>query len=158
MVPKKTVCIAKRSFMYVPFLGLFWWMANQIFIDRSSRVDAINTLDAARKRIMEQQHSVWIFPEGTRNDKGLQLLPFKKGAFHLAVQAGVPIIPTIFSPITSIIDTKKMLWKGGVYRVVTLPPIYPKNKTVDQLLNEVQIQMQNTLDNLAEEAKKYKQL
>jgi len=161
IVPMKTVCIAKRSFMYDPFLGLFWWAANQIFIDRSSRSDALSTLEVAKNRIVGQKHSVWIFPEGTRNDKGIKLLPFKKGAFHLAIQAGVPIVATVFAPLQTTIDLKHQEWKGGVFRMKVLPPFPTKGLTtadVDQLIEKVHASMQAQLDEFTEIAIKNKQL
>jgi len=151
MVPRRTVCIAKRSFIFIPVFGFLWWLSGQIFIHRTNRSDAINTLDNAKRRIQQQGDSVWIFPEGTRNYGGTTLLPFKKGAFHLAIQAGVPIIATVFTPLSSVIDVKHAIWRGGVFRIKVLPPFPTKGLTagdVDNLINQVRTEMQKALDEL----------
>jgi 1-acyl-sn-glycerol-3-phosphate acyltransferase len=55
---------------------------------------------------------MWIFPEGTRR-KNAELLPFKKGAFHIAMQNKLPIVPVIISPYTFINDEKKIFNHGN---------------------------------------------
>jgi len=60
-------------------------------IDRSNRESAISTTEAAAKRI-QSGVSFGVFVEGTRAKPG-ELLPFKKGAFYMAKQTGVPVVP-----------------------------------------------------------------
>lgn len=60
---------------------------------------------------IDLQTKLWIFPEGTRS-KRVNLLPFKKGAFHIAVQNKLPIVPVIVSPYTFINDQKKIFNSG----------------------------------------------
>merc|ERR1711874_376304 len=58
------------------------------------------------------QVKLWVFPEGTRNsDKKVSLLPFKKGAFHVAQSCGLPILPIVFSKHSFLDD------HGGVFEV-----------------------------------------
>jgi lysophosphatidate acyltransferase len=54
---------------------------------------------------------MWVFPEGTRNNTG-NILPFKKGAFHVAIAAQVPILPVIFSSYY-FLDNKKKEFESG---------------------------------------------
>lgn len=56
---------------------------------------------------------MFIFPEGTRNRKGEHLLPFKKGAFYLAIQAQLPIIPVVISSYKSFLDHKIKIFDDG---------------------------------------------
>ena len=56
---------------------------------------------------------MFIFPEGTRNRGGRMLLPFKKGAFHLAIQTQVPIIPVVISCYNSFLDHKNKVFEDG---------------------------------------------
>lgn len=56
---------------------------------------------------------MWIFPEGTRNKKRDSLLPFKRGAFRVAITCKVPIIPVVFSPYYFINDEKKVIGRGN---------------------------------------------
>lgn len=59
---------------------------------------------------------MWIFPEGTRSKKE-ELLPFKKGAFHIAMMHKLPIVPVIVSPYYFIDDDKKTFDSGGAVKL-----------------------------------------
>ncbi|GCB83188.1 hypothetical protein scyTo_0023912, partial [Scyliorhinus torazame] len=60
------------------------------------------------------QIRLWVFPEGTRNHDG-NMLPFKRGAFHLAVQAQVPIIPVVFSSYNDFYNRAEKRFTSGMY-------------------------------------------
>lgn len=61
-----------------------------------------------------EKQSVWIFPEGTRSYTAKpDMLPFKKGAFHLAVQAGVPIVPVVTANYSEVLHLQSWTFKGG---------------------------------------------
>ena len=64
--------------------------------------------------------SIWMFPEGTRS-RGRGLLPFKTGAFHTAMQAGVPIVPVVASSYANQIDLNR--WDNGEVLIEMLPPL-----------------------------------
>jgi len=83
--------VAKEQLRWVPIVGWFLWLAGHIFVDRSNTRKAIASLDAASKKIRSGT-SILVFPEGTRSPDG-RILPFKKGPFALAIQAGVSICP-----------------------------------------------------------------
>ena len=83
--------VTKKELFRVPVFGGALEAAGFISIDRSDRHRAIRSLDEARALLASGTH-VWIAPEGTRSLSG-QLLPFKKGAFYLAFEAGLPILP-----------------------------------------------------------------
>ena len=57
---------------------------------------------------------MFIFPEGTRNRSG-RLLPFKKGAFHLAIQTQLPIVPVVISCYNSFLDHEKKIFDDGKF-------------------------------------------
>ncbi|MGH7506518.1 MAG: lysophospholipid acyltransferase family protein [Longimicrobiales bacterium] len=84
--------IAKKELTRIPLFGRAWQAAGHISVDRSDRQAAIRTLDSAGRSIREDNSSIVIFPEGTRSPTG-ELLPFKKGAFMLAIHTGVDIVP-----------------------------------------------------------------
>lgn len=75
-----------------------------------------------------------IFPEGTRSYFGQnKLLPFKKGAFNLAVSAQVPVVPIVIANHRNIIDFEKKRYYGGKLVVEVLPPIETKGLSLDDV-------------------------
>ncbi|KAJ1951857.1 1-acylglycerol-3-phosphate O-acyltransferase, partial [Dispira parvispora] len=143
---------------YYPPLGSFMMLANNIFINRSNRQGAVQTFKAAVDQIHQKKVSVYIFPEGTRGRLGDgQLLPFKKGAFHMAIQAGIPIVPVVFSNYSSFYNPKHHYFTGGTVQIQVLPPITTEGLTtedVDQLSTSTRDQMTHALVKLLEEQKK----
>ena len=91
VVPRRTVSIGKKSLKWVPLFGQLYWLAGNVLIDRSNARQARQALQATTDALQHRDTSIWVFPEGTRNQG--ELLPFKKGAFQIAVDAGVPIVP-----------------------------------------------------------------
>lgn len=83
--------IGKKELIWAPVVGWYMWVAGHIFIDRSNKKKAIKSLEAAAEKIKSGK-SVVMYPEGTRSKDG-NLGVFKKGAFHLAIQSGVAIVP-----------------------------------------------------------------
>jgi 1-acyl-sn-glycerol-3-phosphate acyltransferase len=83
--------ITKKELFRVPIFGGALTAAGFISIDRTDRNAAIRSLRRACELLATGTH-VWIAPEGTRSLSGA-LLPFKKGAFYLAFEAGLPILP-----------------------------------------------------------------
>lgn len=90
-LPSDFRIIYKRSLALIPVLGWGLWAGRHVAIDRANPFKARRSLDAAAARI-RQGTSVVVFPEGTRATGG-QILPFKRGSFLLAIQAGVPLVP-----------------------------------------------------------------
>jgi len=83
--------VTKHSLFWVPIFGQALWVVGMIPVNRDRRDKAIDSLQQAANRIKEGR-VVLVFPEGKRSPTDA-LLPFKKGGFMLALQAGVPIIP-----------------------------------------------------------------
>lgn len=83
--------IGKKELMWVPIVGWYMVVAGHILLDRSNKKKAIVSLKKAAMKIKSGK-SVAIYPEGTRSKTG-ELGVFKKGAFHLALEAGVSIVP-----------------------------------------------------------------
>lgn len=128
--PKYCSVTAKKSLMYYPFLGWFMALSGSVFIDRKNRSDALKAFEGAAKRINAKQQSVFMYPEGTRSyAETPKLLPFKKGAFHFAVQAQVPIVPYVASNYSPIVSFKKRKFESGVIEIEVLEPIETKGKT-----------------------------
>ncbi|MEK6283676.1 MAG: lysophospholipid acyltransferase family protein [Acidobacteriota bacterium] len=142
--------LAKKELLKVPILGYGMGFVNIMAIDRSNRERALQTTEAATARIRSGR-SFGVFAEGTRAKPG-QMLPFKKGAFYMAAQAGVPIVPV------AIKDTDRLMGKGtgeansGTIEMVLLPPVSTESCFTDEdvklLVNRVQSLVRKELDDL----------
>jgi 1-acyl-sn-glycerol-3-phosphate acyltransferase len=82
----------KRELFRIPLFGLAMKKCGYIMIDRANHEKAVESMQLAAGKIREGT-SVLIFPEGTRSVDGQLKTPLKKGGFHLAIKAGVPIVP-----------------------------------------------------------------
>ena len=145
---KRTVSLGKRSLIYIPVFGIFYWLSGNILINRSNKKSALDTMDIVAKSIKEKNTSVWIMPEGTRS-KGRGLLPFKKGPFITAIKAEVPIVSVAISNYVKKINLNR--WHSGVIIVEVLPPISTKDfsmETVNDLKDHAFNLMKNKLDQL----------
>jgi len=102
----------------------------------------------------ERQQSVYIFPEGTRSyGNEPELLPFKKGAFHLAVQAQVPIVPVVVANYADVLNVKTKVFRPGRIPVKILEPIRTEGleeKDVDELTKTTRERMLRELVQLTE--------
>ncbi|KAL1964957.1 hypothetical protein VTN77DRAFT_6157 [Rasamsonia byssochlamydoides] len=142
---------AKKSLKYVPFLGWFMALSGTVFIDRANRKTAVKAFDGAAKEMRTYKQSVFIFPEGTRSYATKpELLPFKKGAFHLAVQAGVPIVPVVTENYSHILNIRELRFNRGTIKVKVLPPIETKGLTTEDVDRLTQSTREAMLKALAE--------
>ncbi|KAK1779208.1 hypothetical protein QBC45DRAFT_432750 [Copromyces sp. CBS 386.78] len=157
MFPKYCSVTAKSSLRKTPFLGWFMSLSGSIFIDRASKTDARAAMAGAANQIQKKQQSVYMFPEGTRSySKEPELLPFKKGAFHLAVQAQVPIVPVVVANYSHILNTKDLVFNAGVIPVKVLDPIDTTGLTtadVDELCKKTRDLMLKELIALTAQAR-----
>jgi len=88
--------MGKKELFWAPLLGLYMWLAGSIFIDRSNKDRAVQSLKEAGDELKRRSTSLWMFAEGTRASQEVPgLRPFKKGAFHLAIDAQIPIVPVV---------------------------------------------------------------
>ena len=116
VVSQRLYFIGKKSLERLPLVGILIKKCGHILIERENRQAAIGGLDQAGLIIKEKKKSVCIYPEGTRRRKlsepsGEYLLPFKKGPFHMAKKAQVPIIPLTFQGLHRL--TRGWLVKPG---------------------------------------------
>ena len=98
--------VAKQELMRIPLFGRAFLQCGHVSIDRSDRNAAIASLAEAGQRIRTENLDIVMFAEGTRSTDG-RLRPFKKGAFVLAIEAGVPIQPI------AILGTREIMPKGS---------------------------------------------
>ncbi|CAN5674216.1 MAG: 1-acyl-sn-glycerol-3-phosphate acyltransferase [Gemmatimonadetes bacterium] len=140
VLPNPFSFVGKKELDSVPFFGQAWKAAGHISIDRSDRDRALVSLRQAGAKLNRERGTVILFPEGTRSKDG-RLLPFKKGAFVLAIESGVPIVPAI------ILGSAPIIGKGGRIRAGTIHIHFGETVdpagfgTVDELLSEVRSRM-----------------
>ncbi|KAI8641089.1 hypothetical protein BD408DRAFT_389598 [Parasitella parasitica] len=155
--PKRAAVVAKKTIKWVPILGWFMILSNTIFLDRGNRDSAIKQAKQAAVDIHKKKTGVWIFPEGTRsNSSKNELLPFKKGAFYMATQAKVPIIPIVIQNYKDIYNAKQKHFGHGNITIKILPPIdttdIPENsESVEKLTTDVRNQMLATLKEISQD-------
>jgi 1-acyl-sn-glycerol-3-phosphate acyltransferase len=120
VVPRRVRMIAKKQLARIPLFGWVMWAGRFIFIDRANPVAARRSIDEACRRIHDGD-SVVIFPEGTRTRDGA-LGAFKKGGFHLAAKAGVPIVPVALRRTRELMPRGSlMLWSGTMKAIIGAP-------------------------------------
>ena len=124
--------VAKRELLKVPVLGQGMGFVNIIAVDRSNPERALRSMDKARS-VVADGYSFGVFVEGTRAMPG-ELLPFKKGAFHLALQTQVPIIPVAIRNTDQMMPKKGGFSRPGEIHVTLLPPISTEGKTTDDVM------------------------
>lgn len=130
VVPRRTVSIGKKSLKWVPFFGQLYWLAGNVLIERGNAQQAKQAMLTTTETLQHQDTSIWVFPEGTRN-KGEGLLPFKKGAFQMAIAAGVPIIPVCVSSYVKHMRLNR--WNAGSIKIRSLPAISTAGMTLDDI-------------------------
>ncbi|KAI1755517.1 hypothetical protein F4782DRAFT_407874 [Xylaria castorea] len=157
MFPKYCSVTAKKNLKKIPFLGWFMSLSGTVFIDRQNSKNARDAMSGAAEEIQRRKQSVYMFPEGTRSyAKEPGLLPFKKGAFHLAVEAGVPIVPVVAANYSHILHIKSMVFNGGKIPVKVLDPIPTTGLTsedVDELTRSTRELMLQEIFSLTQKAR-----
>src|SRR3954447_8434955 len=120
-VGRRIGLIAKKELLKVPILGYGMGYVNILAIDRSNRERALQTMKAATDRL-RSGISFGVFAEGTRARPG-QFLVFKKGAFYMAAEAGVPIVPVAIKNTDVLMGKGTGKAKSGTIEMVLLPPV-----------------------------------
>ncbi len=143
---RDVVGVAKKELETAPILGPLMKAAGVVFVDRGDRAKAIEAMkpavDAMRKGL-----SVVIAPEGTRSATK-KLGKFKKGAFHMAMAAGVPIVPVVLKNALDALPRDGIVIRAATVEVVVHPPIPTadwKREDLDQQIAKIEALYQETL-------------
>jgi 1-acyl-sn-glycerol-3-phosphate acyltransferase len=131
---KRIGLVAKKELLKAPVLGQGMGFVNIIAIDRSNPERARQSMEKARS-VMANGFSFGVFVEGTRAMPG-ELLPFKKGAFHLALQTDAPIIPVAIKNTDWMMGKRTGVAYPGVIEIVLLPAIETRDREMMELLLE----------------------
>ena len=129
--------VTKKLFLYIPIINIVFWASGQIFIDRKNAEKAIQSLNKLRERVTKEKRTVFISPEGTRSTDG-EILPFKKGGFHMAQQAQLPIYYAVVHGAFELMPTGSFAPKSGTIFIRYLPPIDCSNWTRDTLSENIE--------------------
>lgn len=114
----------KSSLKYIPFLGWFMYLSGTFFLNRSKSDKARQVLNSALSNLKKNDRGLFIFPEGTRSTlTTLDLLPFKKGAFHLAKSGKIPVVPVVVSNTSNIFSASKKIFNRGTINIKVLEPL-----------------------------------
>lgn len=151
-VPERTVTLGKKSLKWIPFFGQLYWLAGNVLIDRGNAVQAKKAMLTTTDTLQHKDMSIWVFAEGTRGH-GKGLAPFKKGAFQMAINAGVPIVPLCANNYIRALDLNR--WHSGRIAMRALPPISTVGMThedIPALMATCHAQMSSCVDELDRQA------
>jgi 1-acyl-sn-glycerol-3-phosphate acyltransferase len=121
VVTAKTRIIGKKEHGRVPFFGWVFRATGQILVDRGDTAGARAAIEASLAKLPPSV-SLYVCPEGTRSKDGT-LLPFKKGAFHMAIQLKRPVVPLTLDGAHRLMPKHAWLPRPGTVRVRISPPI-----------------------------------
>lgn len=127
--------VGKKEIRRNPIFGPIFGAAGVVFVDRADSQKAIEALKPAVDALREGR-SLVIAPEGTRSPTP-RLGRFKKGAFHMAMQAGVPIVPVVFRNVLDALPKDAFVVRPATIEAVVLPPIDTSEWTVESLDEEI---------------------
>jgi len=116
-------------------MGPLFTAAGVVFVDRGNTASAIEALEPAVKAL-KHGRSIAIAPEGTRSPTP-RLGRFKKGAFHMAMQAGVPIVPVVFRNVLDAFPKDARVVRPATIEATVLPPIDTSAWTKETLDDEI---------------------
>ncbi len=131
LIRKDARAVAKKELQNVPILGQLMAASGTIFLDRTDKDKAIEAMKPVVDSLKEGT-SVVIFPEGTRS-YDYTLGKFKKGAFHLAMQAGVPVIPIILKNAHDVMPRGKNVFNPTIVQVIVKPPVHTHDWTKENM-------------------------
>jgi 1-acyl-sn-glycerol-3-phosphate acyltransferase len=154
-IPGSLRMVTKAELFKVPILGQGLERGGFILVDRKKRANAIAQLEKAKERLKEGI-SVWISPEGTRaRDRDLELQPFKKGGFHVAMGLEVPIVPMWIEGAADVIfPGASEVYPNKTVSVYFAEPIQTKGLSSSQM-PELMEQVRNAMLTLRERARTF---
>ncbi|MEO0364725.1 MAG: HAD-IB family hydrolase [Pseudomonadota bacterium] len=141
--------VGKKELRNMPIIGQVLELGGAVLIDRKNSASAIEAMKPLVDVMQKDGKSVVIAPEGTRSVTG-KLLPFKKGAFHLARQAGVPIVPVVIHNSMDVAPKGDFVFRPATVVVDVLKPISTKRWTAKNMAKQVEAVRQQFLKTLGQ--------
>lgn len=132
-VPGLTGFVAKKEMVKIPLLRDWMYRVNCLFLDRANIKEGLKTILEGIEKV-KKGISIWIFPEGTRNENGAlaDLLPFHEGSLKIAEKSGCPVIPVAITGTAEIFE-HHLPWIRPSHVVIQYgEPIYLKELPADK--------------------------
>ncbi|HEY7681906.1 MAG TPA: lysophospholipid acyltransferase family protein [Gemmatimonadales bacterium] len=142
-LPWEMKWLSKVEILRIPVLGWDMWLAGDVPVERGTTRSAVKALRRCGE-ILRQRVSVIIFPEGTRASSG-DMLPFKDGAFRLALEAGVPVLPLVVRGTATALP--KHGWRFG--RANAEVRVLEPEETIGLTVSDVEALKQRVRDRIA---------
>ena len=131
-LPMKFRWVVKRELLVIPLFGWALARTGAVPLNRKDRTQSINRLQQAAESKFKDGWSVLIYPEGTRSPDG-NLQEFKKGAFRMAVQTGIPILPITCNGAFKVLPKDTIFVRGGHITLTFGDPIDTNGLAVEDI-------------------------
>ena len=139
--------VLKKELLAVPVIGAACAAMGHVIVDRSNSQAAVASIQAVSKRLQNGM-CIMFFPEGTRGTEEGDLLPFKRGAFRLAADVRLPVLPMSITGTGYLLPTGSVKWQPGPVRLMIHPPIQITDQTgrdVTALMNQTEAAIRSGL-------------
>lgn len=151
-LPLSVRMIAKKELFRIPVFGWAMYLAGHISLDRGKGKKALKSLQKAIARIKKKRYSIVIYPEGTRSPDG-EIHQFKKGAFRLALESQLPVLPVTIIGTRQILPKYSLRINKGEIDVVIGEPVITEKMTrsdIPSLKEELHSEIANTFKHYRE--------
>lgn len=139
LVRRDIAGIGKKEIRSMPLIGQAMEFGGVVFVDRANAANAIEAMQPLVDAMRDEGKSVLVAPEGTRTVSP-KLAPFKKGPFHIAIQAGVPMVPIVIRNALDVAPKGDFVFRPATVDVEVLPPVDTSSwsaQTIDQHVADV---------------------
>ncbi len=147
--------VGKKEIKKMPVIGQVMEFGGVVLIDRANAASAIEAMQPLVDAMRDEGKCVALAPEGTRTVSP-KLAPFKKGAFHLAMQAGVPMVPIVIHNALDVAPKGDFIFRAATVKVDVLPPVDTSDWSVQTLNDHVAEVREMFLDVLGQSESKRK--
>ncbi len=144
-IPAKIRMIAKKELFKIPVFGWALWACGNISIDREKREKGVKSIEKAIRHIKKYGFSILLYPEGTRSEDG-EMLPFKKGAFVLAIKLKMQIVPVTILGSRAVMPKHSFKMNSGRIHMIINKPVNTENMTYNNR-KDLLTDIENTIKN-----------
>jgi 1-acyl-sn-glycerol-3-phosphate acyltransferase len=132
VIPQYVRVIFKREIYRIPIIGWVMQFVGFVPVDRKGVQSGRKSIEHATRLVKEREYSYLIFPEGTRSRDG-QMQPFRRGAFFLAINSQVPIVPITINGSYELMPKGNPFPKKGTVKIVFHKPVPVAGLTIEDM-------------------------